>query len=77
MDQRKTISELLDDAEGMEAALRRGVRAALRQHKALGNPVVFFEEGRTVVVPPEELVIPEEDEPSGRSRSPSPESPER
>lgn len=62
MDQRKTVSELLDDAEGLEAALRRGVREALRRHKALGNPVVFFEEGRTVVVPPEELEIPEEEE---------------
>lgn len=77
VDQRKTVTELLEDTEGVAAALRKGVREALRLHKALGNPVVFFEEGRTVVVSPEELEIPEEDEASGRSRRRSAESPER
>lgn len=54
----------MEDSEGVQAALRRGVREALRRHKALGHPVVFFDDdGTPVVVRPEELEIPEEDEP--------------
>lgn len=50
----------MDDSDALEAAVRRGVREALLRHKALGNPVVFFQNGETVVVAPEDLEIPEE-----------------
>jgi len=60
LERAKTISELLDDSDSLEAAVRRGVREALLRHKALGNPVVFFENGETVVVAPEDLEVPEE-----------------
>lgn len=61
MDRPKTISELMDDHEAVEAALRRGVRDALRRHKALGNPVVFFEDGKSILVQPQDLEIPDEE----------------
>lgn len=64
MDRSRTITELMDDTEGVEAALRRGVREALRLHKALGNPVVFCVDGQPVLVAPQDIVIPEEDEES-------------
>ncbi len=60
MDRPKTFSELMDDSDALEAAVRRGVREALLRHKALGNPVVFFENGEPVIVAPEDLEVPEE-----------------
>lgn len=42
--------------------MRRGVRDALLRHKALGNPVVFFENGEPVVSAPEDLEMPGERE---------------
>ena len=50
-------------AEGtlIDRALRAGVREALLRHKLLGQPVVVWENGRTVRVPPEDI-------PVGRSR---------
>jgi hypothetical protein len=29
-------------------------------HKKLGNPIAVWENGKVVIVPPEEIVIPEE-----------------
>lgn len=64
------ICRLLKDHEAVEAAIRRGVREALRRHKALGNPVAVEQDGRTVLIAPEDLVIPEEDGAQGRSSPP-------
>ncbi len=43
-------------------AMTRGAHDALLSHKRAGNPVVVWEDGRVVVVPPEGIVIPEEEE---------------
>jgi hypothetical protein len=31
------------------------------EHKALGFPLVVYENGRTVEIPPEEIVVPDKD----------------
>lgn len=41
----------------MEAAMQRGVRKALRIHKALGNPIAVWENGKVVWIPPEKIVV--------------------
>jgi len=38
-------------------ALRIGAQRALRIHKALGNSIVTFEDGKIVTVPAEEIQI--------------------
>ena len=48
------------DREGMEAAMRRGVREALLRHKKLGESIAIWRDGRVVIVPPEEIVVDEE-----------------
>jgi hypothetical protein len=59
---KKEVREVLAQAEAVEAAIREAVREALLQHKRARNPVAFWENGRVVWVPPEE--IPVEDEPA-------------
>ncbi len=57
-----TIPEKLQDDEWVTAAIRRGVREALIKHKALGVAIATWKDGKVVLVPPEEIEIPEEPE---------------
>ena len=41
----------------IERAMQRGVRKALRIHKALGNPIAVWEDGKVVWIPPEKIVV--------------------
>ena len=41
--------------------LQRAVREALLMHKRIGNPIATWKDGRVVIVPPEEIVIPPDD----------------
>jgi hypothetical protein len=51
----RDIGELFDDDELIARALAEGVRDALRQHKAAGNPIAAWRDGRVVWIPPEEI----------------------
>lgn len=45
------------DHEILLAAAREAVREALLRHKARGNPVVVWRDGRVVMLPPEEIEV--------------------
>lgn len=57
----KTIQDIFTEGLSIDRAARRAVREALRRHKLLGNPVAVWRDGRVVLVPPEEIVIEEEE----------------
>ncbi len=38
--------------------LQRAVNHALLMHKRLGNPIATWKDGKVVIVPPEEIVVP-------------------
>lgn len=57
----KDIEELFRDGEAIDRALREAVKDAFREHKKLGHPIVVWEDGKVVVVPPDKICI--EDEP--------------
>jgi len=42
--------------------LQHAVNQALWRHKRLGNPVAIWRDGNIVIIPPEEIVIPPDDE---------------
>jgi hypothetical protein len=48
----------IDHGKRIEKVLQRGVNHALLIHKRLGNPIATWKDGRVVIVPPEEIVIP-------------------
>ncbi|HEY9850061.1 MAG TPA: hypothetical protein V6D28_11420 [Leptolyngbyaceae cyanobacterium] len=50
----------ITDEEKITKALAEAVRDALRKHKALGNPVAAWRDGKVVWIPPEEISIPPE-----------------
>lgn len=50
-----------EDSLRIDTALAMGVRAALRRHKHNGHPVVVWEDGKVKWIPPEEIVVPEDD----------------
>jgi hypothetical protein len=43
----------------VKAAMDRGIRDALRRHKLLGESIAVWRDGKVVIVPPEEIVVPE------------------
>ena len=53
------IREVFGTPGLVEAAMKRGVRDALRRHKLLGEPIAVWRDGKVVIVPPEEIVVPE------------------
>lgn len=47
-----------DDAQ-VDRAMRRAVAEALREHKRKGHSVVIWRDGKVVILPPEEIVVPD------------------
>ncbi|HEU5238709.1 MAG TPA: hypothetical protein VFU37_16375 [Pyrinomonadaceae bacterium] len=37
---------------------QRAVNDALRMHKRLGNPIAAWKDGKVVIIPPDEIMIP-------------------
>lgn len=48
----------LDHGKDIERVLQRAVKHALLMHKRLGNPIATWKDGKVVIVPPEEIIIP-------------------
>ena len=48
----------IDHGKDIERVLQRAVNHALLMHKRLGNPIATWKDGKVVIVPPEEIVIP-------------------
>jgi predicted ABC-type ATPase len=59
----KNIDEAFRNPEPILAALRQAYREAVRQHRASGVPMVFWENGKVVEIPADQL----EDEPPDTS----------
>ena len=53
------IDPMLVSSRAIETAMKRGVRDALRRHKALGESIAVSRDGKVVIVPAEEIVVPD------------------
>jgi len=58
---RLTKRLFLDHGKDIEKVLQDAVNHALLMHKRLGNPIATWKDGKVVIVPPEEIVIPSDD----------------
>jgi len=56
---------LIVDGEKIEGILRRAVRHALMSHKAAGNTIAVWEDGRIVLIPAEEIQVEDDTESDG------------
>ena len=55
-----TLAELFKDGRAIDEALREAARDARRLHKALGNPMATWQDGRVVWVQPEDICVDDE-----------------
>jgi hypothetical protein len=55
--ERSRIDELFEDGREIDKALKEAARDARRLHKALGNPMATWEDGKVVWVQPEDIQI--------------------
>jgi len=53
--EKKDIGQIFRDGTAIEEALERAYRKAVRQHKQNGVPMVFWENGKIVEVPADQL----------------------
>lgn len=53
------IPEILKDRPRVQKALRDAVQRALRIHKLMGVPIVVWENGKVVEIPPEQIQLNE------------------
>lgn len=51
----RTILELMTQGEEVDRAVQRAVREALIRHKKLGESVAIWQDGKAVILPPEEI----------------------
>lgn len=51
------ISEIFENKEKITKALSDAVNEALLQHKKASNPVVSCEDGKIVLIQPEDIVV--------------------
>lgn len=49
--------DLVEQAKEIEHLLQRAARHELSIHKRLGNSVAAWQDGKVVIIPPEEIVI--------------------
>ena len=61
-----TITELFDEGTAIDEALREAARDARRFHKAIGNPMATWRDGKVAWVQPEDIIVdePEDQQPS-------------
>jgi hypothetical protein len=53
----RTIEERFCDVEALTKAIRLGVRRALWRHKQLGQSVAIWENGKVVILKPEDIPV--------------------
>ena len=53
------IEEAIDDDVAIQAALDRAFRKAVLEHRRAGVPMVFWENGKIVHVPADQVPLPE------------------
>ena len=69
---RREYASVLDDTRQVTRRFTVAVREALLDHKRAGNPVRIWRDGKVVIVPPEEIRVPgeqNEETPPSPSRS--------
>jgi hypothetical protein len=58
----KSVDEALNDEKRLERAFRRAFRNAVLGHRRDGVPMVFWENGKIVHVPADQVPLPEIEE---------------
>ncbi len=49
-----------DFLKNLEIGIRRGAAKALAKHKREGIPIAVMKDGKVVLIPPEDIIVPED-----------------
>ena len=55
----RDIATIFTTPGAVKAAMDQGIRDALLRHKLLGESIAVWRDGKVVIVPAEEIVVPE------------------
>jgi hypothetical protein len=56
---RQRVKSRFEDGEEVDRVAKIAVREALRVHKRAGNPIAVSQDGKVVIIQPEDIVIPD------------------
>jgi hypothetical protein len=59
------LEEVIAKGIRIQHAFRAGVRRALMRHKRLGESIAVWRDGQVVIVPPDQINIPDAESPNG------------
>jgi hypothetical protein len=63
--EKRDIAEIFATPGLIEAAMQKAARQAIRRHKLLGESIAVSQDGKVVILPPEEIPdFPEEEAPA-------------
>jgi len=54
---KKSIDEIFSNGDEIDRALRLAVSQALLQHKQAGNPIASWQDGKIVLIQPEDISV--------------------
>jgi hypothetical protein len=57
--EKRDLSEIFRTPGLVAAAMNKAARDAVRRHKLLGESIAVSRDGKVVIIPPEEIVVPE------------------
>jgi hypothetical protein len=60
-DERVDVDRIFREGVELDRAMRRAFQDVCIENKRLGLPLIVWEDGRTIEIPPEEIEIPSED----------------
>ena len=52
------LAHQFENRAEIDCALDAGIRAVLLKHKQAGNPIATWQNGKVVIVAPEDIIIP-------------------
>ncbi|MDQ2730538.1 MAG: hypothetical protein M3Y56_02675 [Armatimonadota bacterium] len=61
---RNELARRFSSSQEVTRLIQKAIHAAILDHKRAGNPIAVWENGQVVIIPPEEIELPdlEEDE---------------
>ncbi len=61
MSDRSRLDDIFEDGRVIDEALKEAARDARRLHKALGNPMATWQDGKVVWIQPEDINVHDDD----------------
>jgi hypothetical protein len=55
------VDKIFREGVEIDRAMRWAFQDVCKEHKMMGYPLIIYENGKTIEIPPEEIVVPDDD----------------